>query len=256
MEQTLNSHWFKQVKFVMVQTSHCGNIGAAARALKTMNFSQLALVNPKNYNVEDAKISLSDEAVARASSAADVLENAQIYSTIEEAIADCQFVVGASARNRSMPWPLKDARNTCIDLAKIIKSDQKIAILFGRESSGLSNEELSLCDAHVQIPANEEYSSLNIASAMQVLAYELRTQLMDTTITAVDFEPLASAKQNELFYEHLEKTLQKIGFLDQHNPRMLMQKFRRLFAKAKLETTEMNILRGTLSKIDSKIENK
>ena len=239
----------------MVQTSHCGNIGAAARAIKTMNFSQLALVNPKNYNIEDAKMSLSDEALARASSAADVLEAAQIYSTIEEAIADCQFVVGASARNRSMPWPLKDARNTCIDLSKIIKSDQKVAILFGRESSGLTNEELSLCNAHVQIPANEAYSSLNIASAMQVLAYELRTQLMDTSICAVDFEPLASAKQNELFYEHLEKTLQEIGFLDQHNPRMLMQKFRRLFAKANLEATEMNILRGTLSKIDSKIKN-
>mgnify|MGYP003385453861 CR=1 FL=1 len=240
----------------MVQTTHCGNIGAAARALKTMNFSQLALVNPKNYNVEDAKISLSDEAVARASSAADVLEDAQIYSSIEDAIADCQFVVGASARNRSMPWPLKDARNTCINLASLVKSDQKIAILFGRESSGLTNEELSLCNAHVQIPANEDYSSLNIASAMQVIAYELRTQLMDTNIEAVEGEALASGKQNELFYEHLEKTLLDIGFLDPSNPRLLMQKYRRLFAKANIETTEMNILRGTLSKIDSKLKSK
>ncbi|BCE02271.1 RNA methyltransferase [Marinicellulosiphila megalodicopiae] len=238
----MNQAWFSQVKFVMVQTSHSGNIGAAARALKTMNFSKLALVSPKLFPCE--------EATARASSAADVLNDAQVFDNIEDAIADCHFIVGASARNRSMPWPLQDARNACIEMSGLIKSDQKVAILFGRESSGLTNDELSLCHAHIQIPANENYSSLNIASAMQVIGYELRTQLMDTNISAVECESLASAKQHELFYEHLEKTLKDIEFLDQDNPRMLMQKFKRLFAKAKLETTEMNILRGMLSKID------
>ena len=153
------------LKVVLVETSHAGNIGSAARAMKTMGFSQLSLVNPQQFP--------SDEARAMSSGATDVLESAQVVSTLEEAIGDCQWVVGASARSRTLPWPLVHPREMA-QHALALPEQTQVALVLGRERSGLTNDELARCHCHVNIPANPDYSSLNLAAAVQVLCYELR----------------------------------------------------------------------------------
>lgn len=236
---------FDSFRFVLVQTSHSGNIGAAARAMKTMGFSNLTLVSPKDYP--------SDEATARASTASDVLENAVVVETLEEALADCHYVIGASARSRSMPWPLQTPKVACKKMTE--KKGQQCAIIFGRERSGLTNEELACCHAHVQIPANPDYSSLNLAAAVQVLAYELRCQLLEEELDEQpsDEKPATGAQLEGLF-GHLEQTMVDIDFLDANNPRQLISKMRRLFLRAQVDEVEVNILRGVLSAMNKQIK--
>lgn len=153
-----------EIRIVLVNTSHPGNIGGVARAMKNMKFSQLHLVAPKKFP--------HVEADSRASGATDILENAVVHETLEQAIADCHFVVGTSARGRHIPWPVVDPR----ELSSIVQGagDKKIAVVFGREDRGLTNEELHLCHHHVHIPSNPDFSSLNLAAAVQVITYELR----------------------------------------------------------------------------------
>ena len=237
---------FAGARFVMVQTSHSGNIGAAARAIKTMGFSQLVLVQPKQFPCEQAE--------AMASSAKDVLEQVLVVDSLQQALAPCHWVMGASARIRSMPWPLLSARDGCVQAAQQLMTkpnEGQIALVFGRESSGLTNEELALCNAHINIDANPNYSSLNVASAIQVLAYELRVALLQTPTLELPMQ-LADHAQHEQFFDQLQQTLINIDFLNADNPRLLMQKLRRLFFKAQLEPAEMNILRGILAKIEQK----
>lgn len=235
----------------MVEPSHSGNIGSAARAMKTMGLSKLALVNPKSFPDEQANV--------MASGATDLLETAQVYSSLTEAVADCGYVVGASARSRNLPWPLVSPRAMAQQTIALPDSTE-IAVVVGRERSGLTNEELAQCHAHVHIDANPDYSSLNVAAAVQVLCYELRASLVEEA-TAVDHwgvpwdQPPATAEQMEGLLAHWEKVLVDIDFLDPTNPRTLMTKIRRLLAKAQVDDVEANILRGILSHIDKRIRN-
>ena len=239
------------IKIVLVNTSHPGNIGATARAMKNMGLSRLALVNPVEFP--------SGVAVGRAASALDVLEQAEVVNTLGEAIADCALVIGSSARSRSLPWPMLTPEQST---AKLIKESQsaKVALVFGREDSGLNNEELQLCHFHVQIPASPEYSSLNLAAAVMVLCYEIRRAVLrdeeadDKAEDEYWDQERATVKQVEYFYEHLERVLVEIDFHDLDNPRQLMQRMRRLFGRVRIDAMEMNILRGILTNIEHKIK--
>lgn len=231
---------FPRIRVVMVETSHPGNIGAAARAMKNMQVESLYLVRPKRF--PDA------EATARSSGAEDILERAVICQSLDEALSGCQQVYGASARaQRTIPWPQVEARHCAMQVAGE-DAESTVAVVFGREDSGLSNEELERCHYLVHIPCNPDYSSLNVAAAIQVLCYELyMARVGEWQAPQRREEPLASADEMEGLFAHLEQTMLSTGFLDPDNPRQLMRRLRRLFLRAQLEKTEMNILRGILS---------
>ncbi|WP_455233989.1 tRNA (cytosine(32)/uridine(32)-2'-O)-methyltransferase TrmJ [Thiogranum longum] len=229
---------------VLVNTSHPGNIGAAARTMKNMGLTDLHLVDPQSYP--------SAEATARASGADDLLAHARCYQTLDEAIADSTLVVGASARSRSLPVPTLDPRN-CAQLIYQQPDPARVSILFGRERTGLTNDELDRCHYLVRIPCNPEYPSLNIAAAVQVVAYELRMAASEPGVSeAVRATEHASAAELERFYSHLEQTLIELKFLDPENPRQLMRRLRRLFGRARPDQNEINILRGILTAVNKK----
>ena len=242
------------IRVVLVNTTHPGNIGGVARAMKNMGLSSLTLVEPKAFPSPDAD--------ARASGATDLLEGAAIVSTLEEAVADAHLVVGTSARGRHIPWPIMDPHEMAGVIAKAQSgsASSHVALVFGREDRGLTNEELQLCHIHVHIPSVESFSSLNIAAAVQVLAYECRMAYLANQ-TAVQQAPqwgtewdadLAEHKELELFYEHLERVLIDVEFLDPEKPRQLMPRLRRLFQRALLDKIEINVLRGMLTHIEKK----
>ncbi len=230
------------VRIVLVNTSHPGNIGAVARAMKNMGINDLALVNPKYFPHEDA--------TARASGAYDVLDNARLFKTLSEAVSDCVYVAGASARSRTINWPSMGPRECAARL--ISESAQgSVAAVFGPEKSGLSNEDLDHCHTLLTIPTDPGFSSLNLAMAVQVLTYELRcAQLVDEGPVYESEAPPATSEEMEYFYTHLEQVLRDIEFLDPDNPRHLMRRMRRLFIRARPDHNEMNILRGILRAID------
>ena len=228
----------QRTRIVLVRTSHPGNIGAAARAMKTMGLERLYLVAPLHYPHPDA--------TARASWADDVLERARVYATLEEAIADCTLVVGASARQRTLPWPLLDARGTA---ERIASAAEETAIVFGAEQSGLDNHEIERCAILLQIPSSADYGSLNLAAAVQIVAYELRMAARADSAPAPE-TPLATAAELEYFYTHLQRVMEAADFLDPGNPKHLMRRMRRLFNRAHLDQNELNILRGLLAAYD------
>lgn len=230
------------IKIVLVETSHPGNIGGVARAMKNMTMSQLRLVNPKIFP--------HAEATARASGADDLLAKAGIYATLQEAIADCQLVIGASARSRTVTWPEispRESAQKCLAQSP----ETNIAVVFGRENSGLTNQELDLCHFLLKIPCNPDYSSLNLAAAVQVVCYELfvTANLIDFKMSSdcdVKKTPLASAEQMEFFYQHLQQTLVDINFLQAQKAQSLMRKLRKIYNRTLLDTKELDILRGIL----------
>lgn len=226
------------IRFVLCETSHPGNIGAAARAIKTMGFSELVLVDPQDFP--------SAEADARASGAVDVLSGARVVATLQEAVADCGMVYGTSARRRKLRWPELNPRE-CAQQSLVTLASSPVAIVFGTERSGLSNEQMDLCNALIYIPANPEYSSLNLASAVQLIAYELHFAMADfQQPQAAEFPPATGADM-ELFYEHLRRVMVSSGFMDPDNPRQLERKLRRLFNRAHPDVNELGILRGVLA---------
>jgi len=237
---------FKNIRIVMVNTSHPGNIGATARAMKNMGLASLYLVGPKVFPSADA--------TARASGADDVLAQAVVCDSLDEALAECSLVVGASARLRSISWPQLDPRECAAKVAAECV-DGPVALVFGREHSGLTNTELSRCHYLVNIPTNPEYPSLNIAAAIQVIAYELRmTQEVAVGVvkaekSKADDVEFASMEEVEQFYAHLEQVMTGSGFLDPEKPRFLMHRLRRLYNRARLEKQELNILRGILTAV-------
>ncbi len=239
---------FNRLRFVLVETSRAGNIGSAARAMKTMGFHELVLVSPRNPEA------LQDpEAIALASGATDVLASARIVETLDEALAGCNFTVALSARSREFSPPLFEPRR----LAEHLAGDMALnaALVFGNERFGLSNEQVEKCAALVSIPANPAYSSLNLSQAVQVLAYECRmAALGDGTapvVTGFRGEP-ANAEQTERMFAHLEEALVAIEFLDPAHPKKLMPRLRRLFARTQLEVEEVNILRGIATQLIQK----
>jgi len=224
------------VRIVLVRTSHPGNIGAAARAMKTMGLRQLCLVSPKIFP--------SLEATARATSAEDLLQEAKVYSTLAEAVSDCGMVIGTSGRSRHIPWPEHTPRGAAtLALSQVVP----VAIVFGNESTGLSNVELDQCHALLRIPTHPEHRSLNVAAAVQIVAYELYLAASDVPkVIEIPSTPVATFEDIERFYVHLEETLIKIGFLNPEQPNLLMRRLRRLFQRARLDTTEVQLLRGIL----------
>lgn len=230
-----------QVRIVLVGTTHSGNIGSAARAMKTMGLKHLYLVDPQAQ--PDGK------SVALAAGAVDVLENLTICSTLQEAIADCGLVVGTSARSRTFSWPMLEPRE-CGE--KIISEapHYPTALVFGREAHGLSNEELQQCHFHVCIPANPDYSSLNLAMAVQTLCYEVRMAWLNQESLPEANSDYPLSEDLERFYQHLESTLKETGFIIQQHPGAVLTKLRRLFNRARPEASELNILRGILSSFD------
>jgi tRNA/rRNA methyltransferase len=241
----INTPIFQRLRFVLVETSRAGNIGAAARALKTMGFADLVLVNPR---FPDAK--QDPEAIAFASGAQDVLDKARIVGSIAEALEGCQFAAAVSARLREFSPPVWTPRAFAGHIAS--NGGLNAALVFGNERFGLPNEIVEQCNVLINIPANPDYSSLNLAQAAQVLAYECRMAREDGTAPAspVGFHgETASVDQVEGMFSHLEQALVAIDFLDADNPKKLMPRLKRLFARTELETEEVNILRGIASHI-------
>ena len=273
------------VRIVLVETSHPGNIGAAARAMKTMGLDELVLVAPRDFPSADA--------TARASGADDVLARARVVDSLGDAIADCGFVAGASARLRKLSWPVVDPRAGAASLQKHA-GETKVAMVFGPEHSGLTNEDLGRCNQVVHIPANPAYSSLNVAMAVQVLCYELRMATLDrpadaeqaarrthasetpSRSTAPDAEPAsglrdaaaatgpdaagatagrdsppATAAELEGFYRHLESALRVAGFLREGQSKQLKLRLRRIFQRSDLDRNEVNILRGAVAALEN-----
>jgi len=229
------------IRIVLVETSHPGNIGAAARAMKNMGLGSLTLVSPHAYP--------NAEATARASGADDVLANASVVRTLPEALNDCRLVIGASARLRSLSWPVIEPREAA---SKVIETAKQVpvAIVFGREKNGLSNSELEQCHYLMHIPSNSDYSSLNLAAAVQVMSYEILLAGRVVTDQESSIELAASSENMNRFYDHLENTLVKIEFLDPKNPGQLIRRMKRLYNRAQPDETEINILRGILTAID------
>lgn len=236
----------KQPRVVMVETSHPGNIGAAARAMKTMCLYDLGLVQPKEFP--------NPVAFARASGAADILENAHQFDTLTEAISDCQTVVGITARSRKISAPVVTPK-VLMQQMLVDSLQTQVAWVFGRERNGLSNEEIDLCTTVCTIPSNSEYGSLNIAAAIQILCYEWHVAQLDCQHNSSPEDSLPESKalapvaEKEGFYEHLWQALDKIEFLDKDNPTPLMRKIRRLFDRSQMSSAEINILRGILKNI-------
>ena len=236
----------QNIRIVLVETSHTGNMGSVARAMKTMGLTNLWLVNPL--------VKPDSQAIALAAGASDVIGNAHIVDTLDEALAGCSLVVGTSARSRTLPWPMLDPRECGL---KSVAEGQHapVALVFGRERVGLTNDELQKCHYHVAIAANPEYSSLNLAMAVQVIAYEVRMAWLATQEKEVEpKEETAYPLVDDLerFYGHLEQTLLSTGFIREGHPGQVMNKLRRLFTRARPESQELNILRGILASIEQK----
>ncbi len=230
-----------RVIIVLVEPTHPGNIGATARAMKNMGLNRLHLVSPQRFPSADA--------TSRASGADDLLETAVLCSSLDEAIADCKLVIGASARLREIPWP-EITPKACADLVAQQSVGGEIAILFGREHSGLTNEEMDRCQYILTIPCNPGFSSLNIAAAVQIVTYELFVKAATVTPIqpqSVNPSEFATAAELERFYEHLYQTLNTIGFIHPDKSRSIMRRIRRLYTRTRLEKKEIDILRGILS---------
>jgi len=226
------------IRIVLVETSHPGNIGAVARAMKNMCLEHLMLVNPKHFP--------SAEAIARASGADDILQQAGVCQSLDEAVADCHLVVGASARLRTVQWPQLNPRECAGQVVKQSAS-APVAVVFGRENSGLSNSELERCQYLVHIPSNSDYSSLNLAMAVQVISYEIMMIHEKYDVKNDIDRALVPAAEMQGLFEHLEQALGDIGFADPRKSDKLMRRLKRLFYRAQLDADELKILRGILS---------
>lgn len=237
------------IRFVLVEPSHPGNIGAVARAMKTMGLHKLYLVNPEDYP--------SEVAVRRAVGAMDVLDSVVVCDTLAAAVAECSLVIGTSVRSREVSWSLKEPAAAAVDVVDAA-SATSVAIVFGRERSGLNNEEMDQTRMQIMIPSNPDFSSLNLASAAQIIAYEIRKRVLlvnnETTQESVtkepsgkDWETLASHEDLVGMYEHIEETLHAIEFIKNRPATKLMRKVIRLFSKADITAEELQIIRGIMT---------
>ena len=229
-----------RIRVVLSRPSHPGNIGAAARAMKTMGLTRLYLVRPRKFP--------DPEALAMASGATDVLDSAQVCEDLDAALEGTSFSLAMSARRRVLSHPPLDARTSAQELVSAARRDE-VALVFGNETVGLSNKEVMRCGRIARIPSDSVYKSLNLAQAVQVMAYEVRMAVLDPGAAAPRIE-YATHEEIEHFYAHLERSLYASGFLQPDNPRKLMDRLRRLFARARLEKVEVNILRGMLTAWD------
>jgi TrmH family RNA methyltransferase len=234
-----------RIRIVLSRTSHPGNIGGAARALKTMGMADLRLVSPKRFPDPQAR--------AMASNALDVLESARVCNSLDEALQGCGLTVAVTARTREWHHPVYTPRGIAPCILEATAA-APVALVFGNESFGLSNEETQRCRWLCNIPANPEYSSLNLAAAVQVICYELRTALQDTPLQLEEAHDPARHEDIERFHAELGKTLERIGFLNPKVPKRVLQRLRRLFARTSLEREEVQILLGILKHVNKKVD--
>ena len=237
-----------QVKIILIETTNSGNIGSALRAMKTMNFSELVLVNPKHFP--------SDEALAMSANASDLLDSVKVMTSLDEALEDTNFVVATSSRMRRVPWPCESLEEAS---PKIIKHSDtsKIAIMFGREDRGLTNDELQRSNLHLSIPANPEYPVLNLAMSVQVVCYQLYLdKMLQTQASQAHLWDVPMAKSNHIknLINHFISVAEQLEVYNKGNPRQIGARIKRLFTRVGLDEMEVNFLRGFLSSIEKKIE--
>ena len=226
-----------KIKFILFEPSHPGNVGAAARAIKTMGFDKLCLINPIEHPHSEAR--------ARSSGALDVLLNAEVFDNLQDAIKGCGLIIGTTSRSRRISVPITNIRETAPSI--VAEAKQKpVAVIFGPEKSGLINKQVDCCNQLVNIPSTGSYKSLNLAMAVQIVAYELRVA-SEALPSAIRARNLASNDEIELFYNHLNQVLLETGFLDPKNPKQLMRRLRTLFNRAQMDENEINIMRGILA---------
>ena len=241
----------KQVKIILIETSNSGNIGSTLRAMKTMGFGNLCLVNPKKFP--------SEEVTALAANASDLIDTVQVVNSLEEALDGCNLVIGTSSRDRKVPWPNESIISASPKIIAEVDKDNTVAILFGREDRGLTNDELQRCNLHVHIPANEDYPVLNVAMSVQVICYQL---LINRTIDSEIKNnqhwdvPLAEANHVNRLIEHFIDVAEKLEVFNKGNPRQIGARIKRLFTRVGLDEMEVNFMRGFLAAVEKKLEDK
>ena len=235
-----------EIRIVLVEPAHPGNIGGTARAMKTMGLSSLYVVNPARFP--------DPQADWRAAGAIDVVRGVTVCEDLKEAIADCGIVAGTSVRDRHIPWVVKSLEEFATEIGGIEEESAPVAILFGREDNGLTNDELSMCHVHVRIPTSQDYGSLNLAMAVQVVVYELFKAIGNTHIKSAWDRPHATQGEIQAMIEHLDRVLNLVGFFDNDAPRTAFTRFQRMFARIQLDETEVQILRGFLSHVERRID--
>jgi len=250
MTQQTNPPLLKNIRIVMVNTSHPGNIGAAARAMKNMGLEKLYLVEPKDYP--------SLEAISRSVGAVDVLDNAVVVKNLDEAISDCVWVAGTSARFRTVEWPILEPRE-CVQKALEYINEGEIAVVFGNETNGLTNEQMERCNMLLHIPTNPDFSSLNIAAAVQVVCYEFRQALVQEKAKIKPpkrgkhrYDIIANATQLDGMYGHIREALDELSFFGTKNPDVMMRRLKGLFSRAETTQREVSIIRGICAAIQGK----
>ena len=241
----------KQVKIILIETSNSGNIGSVLRAMKTMGFKNLCLVNPKKFP--------SDEVKALAANAKDMIDDVIVVDTLDKALSDIDFVVGTSSRIRKVPWPNEPLNTVAPQINKIIESTTNVGILFGREDRGLTNDELQRCNLHMHIPANEEYPVLNLAMAVQVVCYQIYIDsLSKKSLVKNDNWDVPKAKSNHVkkLIEHFISVAEELEVFNKGNPRQIGARIKRMFTRIGLDEMEVNFLRGFLAATEEKLKNK
>ena len=234
------------IKVVLVGTTHPGNIGATARAMKNMGIVNLALVAPKEFP--------SDVATYRSKAAKDVLENAKVFDTLKTAVSNCELVIGTSARERKVPWPILNPKDASQEVSRGVLNN-KVAIVFGREDRGLTNDELGLCNLHVHIPTDPAYSSLNLSQAVQIMVYEMRSSILENQENEEYWDvEFADNDQTERLINHMDELMQEVDFYEIDNPRKLLLRVRRFFKRSRIDVMEVNIFRGLFAAIQKKLK--
>ena len=234
------------VQIVLVETSHPGNIGSVARAMKNMGLSNLCLINPKKFPHQ--------EATALAGNATDVLDNAKIFTSIQEAVRHSKVIYATSARDRTIEWPTLSARDAASEMQELIDNEIEVSILFGREDRGLTNEELQLANKHLIIPAHPDYPVLNIAMSTQVICYELYQAAQNNSVEPwQDFPEYTSEELNNLI-EHFNETVEALELVDPNNPKQIMTRMERMFRRLYPDQMEGNFLRGFLKAVNKRIK--
>ena len=234
------------INIVLVDTIHPGNIGSVARAMKTMSLSRLSLVNPRVFPSGDAN--------ALSGNATDVLENAQIYSSIREAIKDSTFVYATSSRDRSIQWPITDAANAAKDIHNETTNNKEVSIIFGKEDRGLTNDELECANRLIEIPANPEYPVLNLAMSVQIITYEIFKASSDNNLKEWRDYPEVNSKQLQMLIDHFIETAVDIKVIDPDNPKKIISRIKRMFTRLQPDEMEASFMRGFLSGIKKKLK--
>ncbi|MFL2730792.1 MAG: RNA methyltransferase [SAR86 cluster bacterium] len=234
------------INIVLIETSHPGNIGSVARAMKTMGLKNLLLINPRKFPSGDAN-ALSGNAI-------DILEKAKVYKNLKDAIKDSTFVYATSARVRTIQWPTKNAQDAAEEIVKQVSANKKISIIFGREDRGLTNEELQIANTHIEIPANPEYPVLNIAMSAQIISYEILKASIDTTARDWHDYPEVDSENLQMLIDHFIETATDIDVINPDNPKKIISRIKRMFTRLHPDEMETSFLRGFLSSIKKKIK--